>query len=72
MDGHAFAHVILVGHSVGSVEAWIEAARYHDVDAMIVTGALHALSPDLPALQSDLYPAADDPEFAGSGLDPAT
>ena len=70
VDGHAFQHVIIVGHSIGSVEAWIEAARYHDVNAVIVTGALHALSPDIGALQADLYPAADDPAFAGSGLDP--
>jgi pimeloyl-ACP methyl ester carboxylesterase len=71
VDGHAFAHVIMVGHSVGSVEAWIEASRYDDVDAIIITGALHALNPGLPALaQSDVYPAADDPKFAGSGLDP--
>ena len=71
VDGHPFQHVIMVGHSIGSIEAWIEAARYHDVDAVIITGALHALNPGLPALaQSDLYPAADDPKFAGSGLDP--
>jgi len=70
VDGHAFRHVIAVGHSIGSVEIWLEAARYHDVDAVIVTGALHALSPDIGALEGDLYPAADDPAFAGQGLDP--
>jgi pimeloyl-ACP methyl ester carboxylesterase len=70
VDGHPFQHVIMVGHSIGSVEAWIEAARYQDVDAVIVTGALHALSPDLSALEADLYPADDDPAFANSGLDP--
>ena len=71
MDGHPFQHVIMVGHSVGSVEAWIEAARYHDVDAVIITGALHQLNPSLPALaQADVYPAVDDPKFADSGLDP--
>ena len=71
VDGHPFQHVIMVGHSIGSIEAWIEAARYHDVDAVIVTGALHALNPSLPALaQNDVYPAVDDPKFAGSGLDP--
>jgi pimeloyl-ACP methyl ester carboxylesterase len=70
VDGHAFAHVIIVGHSLGSIEAWIEAARYHDVDAMIVTGALHALTPSAPAfVQNDFYPAASDPKFASSGLD---
>ncbi len=70
MDGHAFAHVIMVGHSLGSIEAWVEAARYHDVDAMIVTGALHALSPNAAAfVQNDFYPAASDPKFASSDLD---
>jgi Serine aminopeptidase, S33 len=70
VDGHPFQHAIIVGHSLGSAEAWIEAARYHDVDAVIVTSLLHALSPaGLGALQADLYPAADDPKFAGSALD---
>ena len=71
VGGHSFQHVIMVGHSLGSVEAWIETARYHDVDAVIITGALHQLNPDLAALaQADVYPAADDPKFADSGLDP--
>jgi pimeloyl-ACP methyl ester carboxylesterase len=70
VDGHAFARVVLVGHSIGSYAAWLEAARYHDVDAVIATGALHAISPDIGAVESVLYPAADDPRFAGSGLDP--
>ena len=69
VDGHAFTHVLSVGHSIGSVDAWLEAADYHDVDAVIVTAALHALSPDLPAIEGDLYPAAFDPKFAGAGLD---
>jgi hypothetical protein len=30
--GHPW-HVIMVGHSIGSSEIWIEAARYKDVDA---------------------------------------
>jgi alpha-beta hydrolase superfamily lysophospholipase len=68
-DGHAFLHVIMVGHSIGSIEAWIEAARYHDVDALIATGVLHEYSPNIGALQTTLYPAVDDPKFAGSGLD---
>jgi alpha-beta hydrolase superfamily lysophospholipase len=71
VGGHPFQHVIMVGHSLGSVEAWIETARYHDVDAVIITGALHQLNPNLAALaQADVYPAADDPKFADSGLDP--
>jgi pimeloyl-ACP methyl ester carboxylesterase len=69
VGGHAFSRVIAVGHSIGSFETWIEAARYHDVNAVIVTGALHALSPGIAAVEGALYPAADDPKFAGSGLD---
>jgi pimeloyl-ACP methyl ester carboxylesterase len=69
VDGHAFTRVIMVGHSIGSSEAWLEAARYHDVAAVIVTAALHALSPGIGALQSDLYPAVYDPKFTGSGFD---
>ena len=70
VDGHLFQRVVIVGHSLGSTEAWIEAARYQDVDAVIVTGVLHAFSPaGLGALEADLYPAANDPKFAGSGLD---
>lgn len=71
VGGHPFHHVIMVGHSLGSVEAWIEAARYHDVHAVIITGALHQLNPNLAALaQADVYSAVDDPKFADSGLDP--
>jgi alpha-beta hydrolase superfamily lysophospholipase len=69
VDGHAFQNVIMVGHSVGSAVAWIEAARYHDVNAVIITGLLHALGPNVAELFADLYPAADDPRFAGAGLD---
>src|SRR3984957_6736873 len=68
VDGHAFARVVLVGPSIGSYAAWLEVARYHDVDAVIATGALHALSPDIGAVESVLYPAADDPRFAGAGF----
>lgn len=70
VDGHLFRHVVIVGHSLGSAETWIEAGRYHDVSAVIVTGVLHAFSPaGLGALQAGLYPAVNDPKFAGSGLD---
>jgi pimeloyl-ACP methyl ester carboxylesterase len=69
VDGHGFSSVITVGHSIGSVDAWLEAADYQDVNAVIITGALHALSPDISDLEGDLYPAAFDPEFAGSDLD---
>jgi alpha-beta hydrolase superfamily lysophospholipase len=69
--GHAFANVIMVGHSLGAFETWAEDAAYHDVDAVIITGALHQLSPVAGANAAvDLYPAVEDPKFASSGLDP--
>jgi alpha-beta hydrolase superfamily lysophospholipase len=71
VDGHAFARVIMVGHSLGSFETWAEDAAYHDVNAVIITGALHQLSPIAAANAAvDLYPAIGDPKFASSGLDP--
>jgi pimeloyl-ACP methyl ester carboxylesterase len=69
VDGHAFSKVMTVGHSIGSVDAWLEAADYEDVNAVIITGALHAISPDISTLEGDLYPAAFDPAFATEGLD---
>jgi alpha-beta hydrolase superfamily lysophospholipase len=69
LDGHRFSHVITVSHSIGSVDAWLEAAAYQDVDAVIITGALHTLSPDISMLEGDLYPAVLDPRFASSGPD---
>lgn len=71
VDGHGFANVIMVGHSLGSFETWAEDAAYHDIDAAIITGALHQLAPAAgPRATADIYPAADDPKFASSGLDP--
>jgi alpha-beta hydrolase superfamily lysophospholipase len=70
VDGHAFSRVIEVGHSLGSFETWLEDATYHDVDAVIITGALHQWTPDIDTLAADdVYPAVDDPKFASSGLD---
>jgi pimeloyl-ACP methyl ester carboxylesterase len=39
--GHAFRRVVLVGHSLGSINALYEQGTYHDADAVIVTGAGH-------------------------------
>lgn len=70
-DGHAFSHVLMVGHSMGSYETWIEVATYHDIDAVMLTGALHGINPAAPStfFGQDSYPAVNDPKFAGSGLD---
>ena len=39
--GAQFYRIVLVGHSIGTFTAWDEAGTYHDVDAVIITGAEH-------------------------------
>jgi len=56
--------VVLVGHSLGSAVATIEAATYFDVDGLILTGILHSQGPQATALSEQLYPAVSDPAFA--------
>ena len=68
--GIGFGTVIEVGHSLSSLIAWDEAIAYHDVDGVIVTGVAHSLAAAFgKAFGAGLYPAADDPRFAGTGLD---
>ncbi|MFD0689613.1 alpha/beta hydrolase [Actinomadura fibrosa] len=67
LDGNAFTKVAWVGHSNGSFHAWYEISRYHDVDAAVLTGSLHGINPVAGTI---IYPAAQDPKFAASGLDP--
>lgn len=70
LDGHQFSRVIWVGHSTGSIIGWDEIARYHDVDAAILTGVSHAVNlPNAIQFGGDVYPAVNDPLFADSGLD---
>jgi pimeloyl-ACP methyl ester carboxylesterase len=71
VDGHAFRSVIWVSHSFGGLFGWVEISTYHDVNAAIFTGTLHALTPEAHAnTAAAFYPAIDDPKFADSGLDP--
>ncbi|MFF0595111.1 alpha/beta hydrolase [Streptomyces antibioticus] len=63
----AFRHVVAVGHSLGSGIALIEAARHQDLDALVVTGLLHAVGPLYPEAVPALYPAAADPLLAPAG-----
>ncbi|WP_199514288.1 alpha/beta hydrolase [Nucisporomicrobium flavum] len=59
-----FTRVVSVGHSYGSVIAMAEAATYHDVDALVLTGLLHDIRIDeMTRFTTDLYPAAADPKF---------
>jgi pimeloyl-ACP methyl ester carboxylesterase len=45
IGGVKFAHVILIGHSYGSMTGGPEANANGDVDAVVLTGFLHHLSP---------------------------
>ncbi|MFI6792986.1 alpha/beta hydrolase [Nonomuraea sp. NPDC050383] len=71
LGGRRFAKVVLVGHSLGSTLARILAARHPaDVDGVILTG--ESSMPDTAAFEqmgAGIYRAADDPRFAGRGLD---
>jgi len=64
----AAARVALVGHSMGSFVGALEAATYHDVDAVVLTGFSHAVGPALALLPTLLYPAQLDPVTAPRGL----
>jgi pimeloyl-ACP methyl ester carboxylesterase len=67
----AFSEVALVGHSYGSITSMIEASRFRDVDAVILTGFGHKVNLDAALnVTAKSYPAALDPLFAGSLLDP--
>lgn len=69
--GVRFDRVVIAGHSVGSGIVALEAATYHDVDGVILTGITHV--PSVPALTTGaatgLEPAFLDRRFAGA--DPA-
>lgn len=62
--GTRFTRVILNGHSMGALTAENEAANYHDVDGLIVTGIGHNLNPP-PEQLTTFTPAATDPKFIG-------
>ena len=68
----ASGKLFTVGHSSGSSLIIREAARYRDVDGLVVTGMFHTFSEVEPALfPAMLYLAADDPRFAGDRSIPA-
>ncbi|GAA2821859.1 alpha/beta hydrolase [Crossiella cryophila] len=65
VGGHAFDQVVLGGHSLGSAIAIVEAATFHDVDALLVTGASHVVNAVNAAvlLSTHLRSVALDPGF---------
>lgn len=64
-----YTQVTAEGHSFGSITVIHEAATYHDVDRVVVTGLLHANGPDALLGVPDFYPAALDPQFSGTITD---
>lgn len=66
-----FTKVVLVGHSYGSMVAFLEASRFHDVDALVLTGVSHHVHEltSAASIESHHYPAVLDPQFAGTMLD---
>lgn len=70
---HAFAHVVLVGHSLGTAIAWMESAQYNDADAVIGTSWASDLQ-TVPLIRffSGFIPAQLDGKTAPQvGLDPS-
>ncbi|WP_051163709.1 alpha/beta fold hydrolase [Nocardia brevicatena] len=66
-----YAHVNAVGHSLGSVTLTNEAARWHDLDRVILTGIIHLPGVGLNSINmfSSTYPADLDPITTGRGTD---
>jgi pimeloyl-ACP methyl ester carboxylesterase len=59
--GPRFAHLVLGAHSLGSVDAILEASTYHDEDAVLITGLSHRPNyVTLAQLVASTYPAALD------------
>lgn len=72
VGGTSFEKVVIVGHSVGSGIVAAEAATYHDVDGVILSGLTHM--PAVPALAVGaalgLTPVFMDSQLAHLGTDP--
>lgn len=67
---HLVQNINVVGHSLGSIIGIHEAATYHDIDRLVLTGSLHGHgSKEAEAVQTALYPASLDPQFASKGYD---
>lgn len=71
VGGMRFDRVVLVGHSLGSGVAIMEAATYHDVDGVILTGMTHLVSALTAAkiFTMSVQPATLDPQLRHRGSD---
>lgn len=65
--GPRFQNAVAIGHSLGSVTAVLEAAAYHDVQAVVLTGFSHQVSARkiVQSLTTQFHLASLDPKFAG-------
>ena len=61
----AFDRVVTVGHSYGAGIVLMEAARHHDVAAVVVTGMLHTQAPLHARARQMFHQANDDPQLGG-------
>lgn len=72
VGGSRFGKVVIAGHSAGSAISVLEAATYHDVDGVVLTGMTHV--PNVPVVLGDvafgLQPVTMDPQLAKRGGDP--
>ncbi|QFZ17820.1 alpha/beta hydrolase [Saccharothrix syringae] len=65
-----FDRVVLVGHSIGSAVATVEAATYRDVDGVVITGLTHRINlPGAVPVFTTLVPALLDDRLKSYGLD---
>jgi pimeloyl-ACP methyl ester carboxylesterase len=65
-----FNRVVIVGHSVGSAVTMVEAGTYHDVNAVVVSGAVHRIGTGVPSVMTSVWPADIDPTFTQPKADP--
>ena len=72
VGGVRFDRVVLVGHSLGSGVVTVEAATYHDVDGVILTGTSHLASAleVVKSLTIYLHPVTLDPQLRKNGSAP--
>ena len=69
-DHHKFERIVLVSHSLGAAIAGVEAATYHDVAGVVITGQVqHYSASGEAAAEETLYPANQDPCFKELQLD---
>ncbi|GAB3902612.1 hypothetical protein GCM10029964_093330 [Kibdelosporangium lantanae] len=67
--GQRFEKVEYVGHSFGSMYGLGEASTYQDVDALLLTGSAHQVSPAFGALVASAYVPAAGLALRFAGLD---